>query len=237
LEIIFYDQVDSTNNEAKRLVASGRSTGFAVCAASQSAGRGRFDRVWQTLRGNLAITIVVNPSAAIDRRPTIALMNGLAIFDVVQRYVSGGRDLAIKWPNDILIDRAKVSGTLIEADGEAVYTGIGINVATKPQGLPYPTAALSEIAEVDIAVLARELVEIWTAHYRLWDMQGFEPLISSYNSRLYKIGEKIRFALDRNKADWISGKCMGVNAHGHLLISDEDGRISIHSAGDVDIPR
>jgi BirA family biotin operon repressor/biotin-[acetyl-CoA-carboxylase] ligase len=235
MELVFYDQVDSTNSEAKRLASGGRQTEFAVRAAMQTAGKGRFNRVWQTLTGNLALTIVVKPSTVLALQPTIALMNGLAIFDLVKRYVSDRHALALKWPNDILIDGAKVSGTLIEAEGGAVYVGIGINIATKPQGLPYPTAALSEFAEIDITVLTQELLEIWLAYYRRWDTEGFGPLMPSYNSKLYKIGEVMRFALDRDKANWISGLCMGVNVNGQLLTRDETGQTSAHSAGDVDV--
>jgi BirA family biotin operon repressor/biotin-[acetyl-CoA-carboxylase] ligase len=236
LDLVFYDQVDSTNEEAKRLVAAGRPTGFAIFAARQTAGRGRLNRVWQTLSGNLAATIVVSPSTAIGLRSTIALMSGLAIFDVVKHRLGGRHDLAIKWPNDILIDGAKVSGTLIEADDATIYVGIGINIATKPDGLPCPTVALADITDIDVTVLAHELVHVWTAYYRRWDTYGFEPLLSSYNSKLYKIGQKIRFAFDRDKANWISGRSIGVNAQGQLLIKDDEGKITALSAGDVDVP-
>ncbi len=236
LELIYRDEVDSSNAEAKRLVGSGRPPGFAVSSPSQTAGRGRFNRVWQTLTGNLAITIVVSPSTPIARRPTIALINGLALYDVVKPYASGSHVLTIKWPNDVLIDGAKISGTLIETDVEAIYVGIGVNVATKPQGMPYPVVALSEIAHVDVAVLTRQLLDTWMDYFELWDRQGFQPLITRYNARLYRVEERITFALDRDKSDWISGTCLGVSLEGQLLIRDDEGRITAHSAGDVDIP-
>ncbi|BBP91362.1 hypothetical protein BsIDN1_49800 [Bacillus safensis] len=78
------------------------------------------------------MTMTVLPPEELSTQSTIAPLTALAIYDVLKPLMRAEDQLAIKWPNDILINEAKVSGTLIEADRTAIYIGVGINVKTKP---------------------------------------------------------------------------------------------------------
>lgn len=236
MKIYELDTVDSTNSEAKRILNRTGENLFAVSASMQTAGRGRFNRVWQTPRGNVAVTIVAPLPENKAELTTIALVTGLAIYDVLSAILSKDRNLTIKWPNDILVDGAKISGTLVEADEKSIFSGIGINRVTKPENIQYPTVTLQEICDADTSSVMRSLVERWGDYYEMWNTYGFSSLVASYNSRMHFIGQQIRFSLDKEKESWFNGKCLGVNEKGHLLIEDDEGNITAHFSGEFEQP-
>ncbi|AOZ90711.1 biotin--[acetyl-CoA-carboxylase] ligase [Bacillus xiamenensis] len=237
MKIFQYDTIDSTNNEAKRLIQQGETPLFAVYARQQTAGRGRLGRPWETPTGNVAVTMTVKPPKDLSTQSTIAPMTALAIYDVLKPLMRAEDRLAIKWPNDILINEAKVSGTLIEADRSAIYIGVGINVETKPEHVPYKTICLSELAEVKAEKLVTELTAAFEKYYTRWQHEGFGTLTSLYNKRLFRLNQPLRISLDREKQTWQEGICCGVNQDGHLQLKDDQGHMKAHSAGDIDAPR
>jgi BirA family biotin operon repressor/biotin-[acetyl-CoA-carboxylase] ligase len=236
LEILRYESVDSTNSKAKRLVANGRPPGFAVMADRQTAGRGRFERIWQTPPGNLAITLTAKISAPTARLPTVALVAGIAIHDALASILEPRFTISIKWPNDILVDGAKISGTLIEADTKALYIGVGLNVTTRPAGTTYPVAALVDHVNTDADAVMRQLVTAWSARYPLWLAEGFGPFLTDYNDRVFGRDREIRFATDPLKTHWVSGFCRGIDSEGRLLIESEQGGVVAYAMGEVGAP-
>jgi BirA family biotin operon repressor/biotin-[acetyl-CoA-carboxylase] ligase len=130
------DETDSTNDEAKRGARAGDPHGATWVAESQRTGRGRQGRSWVSPRGeNLLFSVLVRVSCPPARLPPLALVAGLAVRDAVAR-AAPGRDVRIKWPNDVVVDKKKVAGILVEASlrgrqVEAVIVGIGVNVHTR----------------------------------------------------------------------------------------------------------
>ncbi|MEI4790165.1 biotin--[acetyl-CoA-carboxylase] ligase [Bacillus sp. FJAT-53060] len=236
MKIFQYDIIDSTNNEAKRLIQQGEVPSFAVYSRQQTAGRGRLGRPWETPSGNVAVTITVKPPEELSTQSTIAPLTALAIYDVLKPLMRAEEQLAIKWPNDIVIHEAKVSGTLIEADRSAIYIGVGINVQTKPQHVPYKTICLSELTDVSADQLVKNLTTAFEKYYTRWQNEGFEALTALYNKRLFRLNQPLRISLDREKQTWQEGICCGVNRYGHLQLKDDLGHIKAHSAGDIDAP-
>jgi BirA family biotin operon repressor/biotin-[acetyl-CoA-carboxylase] ligase len=236
LQLITLTEVDSTNSEARRQLEAGRPPGFALSAERQTAGRGRLQRAWQTLPGNLSLTIVVPWQAGRADGPTVALATGLAIRRTLARLVGSGGVVSIKWPNDVLIDGRKVSGTLIEADSSALCVGIGINVARGPDVPGYPTTHLGLFSDVAKEDLAQDVIGEWVRTFDFWKLQGMKGLISEYNRHVYRMGEAVRISTDRDKQSWISGICRGVDESGRLVLEGPDGTRMAHRAGDVDVP-
>lgn len=236
MKIFQYDTIDSTNNEAKRLVQQGEAPPFAVYARQQTAGRGRLGRPWETPSGNVAVTMTLQPPHDLSTQSTIAPLTALAIYDVLKPFMRAEDQLAIKWPNDILINEAKVSGTLIEADRSAIYIGVGINVQTKPEHVPYKTICLSELAGVSSDDLVEELTTSFEKYHKRWQNEGFEVLTVLYNKRLFRLNKPLRISLDREKQTWEEGICCGINRYGHLQLKDDLGHVKTHSAGDIDAP-
>lgn len=237
MEITFYKEIDSTNSEAKRLVDAGKAPGFAVAARRQTAGRGRFDRVWQTPTGNLALTFAIPAPLSRTDLPTLALMTGLALHDILQALLQDSATVKIKWPNDMLVNGHKVSGTLIELVGKVLYVGVGVNLVSRPEGVPYETFSLADRVKITFEELAQALTQSWNAYLAQWLETGFAPLCERYNARLYGLDETLRISLDRDRSEWASGVCTGVTREGHICLRDPHGTVVSYNAGDIDIIR
>ncbi|WP_024516452.1 biotin--[acetyl-CoA-carboxylase] ligase [Bradyrhizobium sp. Tv2a-2] len=236
MDLIILDEVDSTNDEARRMISAGRVPAFAVAARRQTAGRGRRQRVWIAPAGNLSLTIAAPWRPGRTDGSTVALVTGLAVQRTIAAVVGERAKVAIKWPNDVLVDGAKISGTLIEASEATLLVGTGINIASRPEGVSYPTACLQDVVvgPIDVSVLANALISHWGPLYEAWQTHGFAPLQQIYNASLQLIGQPTRISLDRDKREWTSGICRGVDPTGYLILEDEVGRRVAHAAGDVE---
>ncbi|WP_045046743.1 biotin--[acetyl-CoA-carboxylase] ligase [Rouxiella chamberiensis] len=237
MEISFYKEVDSTNSEAKRQVDGGKAPGFAIASGRQTAGRGRFDRVWQTPDGNLALTFAITAPLSRPDLATLALMTGLALHDVIQPLLSARATAKIKWPNDLLINGHKVSGTLIELVGKVLYVGIGVNLVSRPENVPYETFSLADEVDISLEALAQAITVRWSHYLAQWLESGFAPLCENYNRHLFGRGDKLRISLDRDRSEWGSGVCTAVTPEGHLCLADGEGNVTRYNAGDIDIIR
>ncbi|MCL1979698.1 MAG: biotin--[acetyl-CoA-carboxylase] ligase [Proteobacteria bacterium] len=133
--ILQYDHIDSTNRIAKDLIAEGTPSGTVVRAVSQSMGKGQYGRVFESPKGGLYFSLVLEPDLPLDQLPLITLATGLACLQVLKERFSLFPH--IKWPNDIYLAGRKVAGILCEnilkpgLDGQtsaAVIIGVGMNV-------------------------------------------------------------------------------------------------------------
>lgn len=232
MKIIKLKTTDSTNSEAKRQVDKTGKTFFAVSGGMQTAGRGRFARAWQTPEGNVAVTIVVPLPAETSALPSISLMTGIAIHDALSFFVKNA-DIRIKWPNDILINGAKISGTLIEADSRALYVGIGINRIATPVDVPYATATLEQFAFKESEEVVDVLVKLWCDYFYAWQTFGFGSLKNSYTTRMCRLNKYIEIAFDAQKTNKVGGVCRGVDDFGNLLIAKDSGEITAYNYGEI----
>ncbi len=145
-KVLSFDKISSTQTYAYDMIASGKASDHTVIvAAAQYSGRGRYRRKWVSHHGNLyASFIFYSP----ERDPRLSYSVAVAIAETL---VSYGMLPKIKWPNDILVDDAKISGVLIEYAGRYVIVGIGINVHTNPTVPEYKTTRLDKYHDVDVA--------------------------------------------------------------------------------------
>lgn len=151
--VIWHDSLDSTNEEAKRLAAS---PGFAdqwIVAREQTAGRGRLQREWKSPVGNLFNTALFREPGGVEIAVRIPFAAALATADVVSAFAPNA-DIKLKWPNDVRIERAKVSGILIETGRQGatfwVAAGIGINVTHTPEGAAQQAVSIAELRGDDV---------------------------------------------------------------------------------------
>ena len=143
-KLISFDKIPSTQTYALDLIASGRALDHvAVMAEAQSAGRGRYKRKWVSHHGNLYVSFIYEIE---ERDPKLSYMVAVAIAETL---ISFGIKPTIKWPNDILIDNKKVSGTLTEYSGNYVVVGIGINIKSNPTVQDYQTTKLDNYIKVE----------------------------------------------------------------------------------------
>ncbi len=152
-KLLSFDKIPSTQDYAHELIASGRASDHtAILAAAQSAGRGRFRRTWVSHHGNLYISFIFDCP---ERDARLSYAIAVAIADTIASF---GVHPTIKWPNDILIDNKKVSGTLIEYSGNFVIVGIGINVNSNPTVDRYKTTKLDNYSEIPMNELLNRLM-------------------------------------------------------------------------------
>lgn len=124
--VLVFDELDSTNDQASRLREQPVSEGAAVIALHQTAGRGRFGRVWRSRRGAaLLLSVAFHPPTELRRPSVLTAWAAVAVAEAVERLTA--LDPVIKWPNDLLVNGRKICGILIE-QGVATIVGIGLNL-------------------------------------------------------------------------------------------------------------
>ena len=227
----FVADVTSTNDVAKGLAREGAPEFTLVYADRQSAGRGRMQREWHSPTGNLFMSLVLRAQPNWPALPTLSHMAALAIRDVVGP-LAGLNSTKIKWPNDVLVDGAKLAGILIEREADAAVLGIGVNIRHHPDDLPYPATALNQMApSVDRDQFLSLLIPALLGRFATWQAAGFAGLRDDYLGAAYRLGERIEIqagAADRR----VSGIYQGIDATGQLLLQREGG-VEVHCAGDV----
>lgn len=225
--LISLDSVDSTNAEALRRLARGAGHGTVVWARMQSAGRGRRGRAWASPPGNLYATLIVRPErgAALGQLAFVAALGaGEALGDTAPvRY---------KWPNDLLLNGAKVGGILIEAVAGAAVVGLGVNLASAPDDTPYPATSLADqgLGPVDPGVLLGLFCRRFEAWYGRWRSDGFAAVRAAWLAGASGIGERIEARL---AATTVRGRFMGLDADGGLMLERPDGGREVITAGEI----
>lgn len=235
--------VDSTNDEARRLVAGGERGPLWIVAAQQSGGRGRRGRAWISPPGNLYATLIVSDFGDAARAPQLGFVAGVAAMRAL-RGLCGARDFALKWPNDVLLEGAKLAGVLLEcvsvATGDAraptapvAMIGIGVNCASAPRDLPDPARALAEIgAELTAERVFAALADAFVAALDLWaGGAGFARLREAWLSDAAGLGTDVRVALANES---VSGRFESIDATGRLVLATNLG-LRVIEAGDVEL--
>lgn len=153
-KLLSFDKISSTQTYALNMVATGQARDHTVIMAeAQSAGRGRYRRTWISHHGNLYASFIYD---AEERDPRLSYMIAVAIAETLIHF---GMHPKIKWPNDILIDGKKVSGTLTEYAGRFVIIGIGINIKSNPTVDKYQTTKTDNYVKVDKSDILNKLMK------------------------------------------------------------------------------
>jgi BirA family biotin operon repressor/biotin-[acetyl-CoA-carboxylase] ligase len=233
---IIHDALPSTSDEAKRLAAAGAPHGTLVQALSQTAGRGRLNRQWVSPAGNLYMSVILRPQVTAVRGTELGFVASLAVADAISEFVANPRAVRLKWPNDVLLNDAKLAGILLETELGPdnllawVVLGIGINIVSKPDDTPYPATSLAAIGtppSLD-AVLIR-LCTALNQRLNMWERDGFDTIRGDWVIRSRGVGLPIRLKIG---AETITGRFHDLDRDGALLL-DCEGSIRRITAGDV----
>lgn len=232
-----YEEIDSTNAEARRRAEAGATGPVWITAAVQTAGRGRRGRSWSTERGNLAATLLMTTDAPPVEAAQLSFVAALAAAELADACL--GPDVArIKWPNDVLIHGQKCTGILVEsgarADGRLwLAVGIGVNLAHAPTDVERPATALAEHMPgpppaplAALEVLAARF-EAWR---RIWATQGFAPVARAWSLRAVGLGQPCEARLPSRT---LKGVAEGLDPDGALRLRLDDGALERITAGDV----
>ncbi|MCR6657772.1 MAG: biotin--[acetyl-CoA-carboxylase] ligase [Opitutus sp.] len=243
--ITLLDEVDSTNDEAARQLASGREAPFVVLARKQTKGRGRLGRAWHSeANGNLYASFAFRPTLPPGGMATFTLWMGVNVCELISNFAQV--DPGIKWPNDILFHGRKAGGMLTEARVDAdqirdLVFGLGLNVngatASWPGELSRRAVSLAEEAKgtLDINRFAAALIgRVWLSYEKFVAGEHTETFADMWQRFDVLRGQPIA-VLQGNKR--IAGTAAGIDNDGSLLIRPESGRIQRFHAGDVTLEK
>jgi BirA family biotin operon repressor/biotin-[acetyl-CoA-carboxylase] ligase len=233
---IHFDTIGSTNDEARRLAASGDSGPVWITAGEQTAGRGRRGRVWVSPKGNLMSTLLLNPRAPAAECAQLSFVSAIASADTVAHFAPEA-DVKVKWPNDVLANGRKISGILLEsasAGGEPYFLaiGIGINLAHFPPDTDFPATSLAALGvpPPPVAEALTQLGAHFAKWYEVWRAHGFTPIRDAWLARAANLGGRIRARLTNGDT---SGVFEGMDESGALLLREASDRLRIIAAGEV----
>jgi BirA family transcriptional regulator, biotin operon repressor / biotin---[acetyl-CoA-carboxylase] ligase len=238
---------ESTNDDALRAAREGDPGRLWIVAREQRAGRGRHGRLWTSPPGNLYATLLLLDPCDAALAPQLGFVAGLALYEAVETVTGiGVPRLGLKWPNDLILDGAKVSGLLLEAHriGSAgtlaVVIGFGLNVASAPADVPYRATSLKDagaVTTVDAVfpVLAAAFATIfaaWSDQARTNGPDGFAMLRRRWLDRAAGLGTQVTLRLPTGER---SGVFEGLDRTGRLQLRTNAG-VELVDAGDLYFP-
>lgn len=233
-EIRWYPSVESTMREAIELAEAGCASGTVVGADEQTAGYGRFGRVWHSERdAGLYQTIVLRLPVAASSLPAVTFALGLAVAAAIEQTAGVACDL--RWPNDVLIGGRKVAGILTQLHGTAVVAGIGINVNQAAFAADVAAVATSiRIAagrEQSRERLLITLLEQIDLHTDILAREGADAIRRSFAMRSSYVSGR-RVAVEQGGST-LTGVTAGLTEAGFLRLLRDDGQEEIIVAGGV----
>jgi BirA family biotin operon repressor/biotin-[acetyl-CoA-carboxylase] ligase len=230
-----HEVLPSTSDLCRSLAAEGEPDGLAVLARRQSQARGSRGRGWETPTGNLALSVLVRPALVPREAAQMSLLAGVAVAETVTSFLHAPSALALKWPNDVLLDGAKLAGILTESHGTGavldwVVLGMGVNLAHAPD-LPDRRTAKLPVAP-DAEAFAGALLERLGHWLDVLQADGFAPIRAAWRTHAQPIGSAMTLKLGGTE---YAGGFAGLAHDGGLQLAI-DGTIKNFTAGEVLLP-
>jgi BirA family biotin operon repressor/biotin-[acetyl-CoA-carboxylase] ligase len=241
-KIFFSHEIGSTNSWAKELALLGAEEGTVAIAETQTAGRGRLDRLWVSPKGGLYFSVIFRPELKPTQATKLVFVAGLAVAEALHELY--GLKTETKWPNDVLVNGRKVCGILAEMNTtddsvNFVVVGVGINAnfdkkSALPQELWETTTSLeSELdKKVQLDELFRAVVERLECIYEIFLKEGFAPVLREWKKHAGFLGRKVKVISD---VEELVGLALDVEDDGALTIKLENGTVKRILAGDVSL--
>lgn len=241
--VVSYEITDSTNTRAKQLAEEGAVHGTLVVANMQTAGKGRRGRSWQQEEGSvIAMSLLLRPTFSPDKASMLTLLAAHSVAGAIEAVT--GLPAAIKWPNDIVINRKKTVGILTEmslgveqAAIDYIVIGIGINVnnTTFPEEIrDMATSLYLEKGErvSRSALIAESMRRLEVDYEAFLKTEDLSAILPDYNAHLISMNKEVRVLDPKGEYTGIS---RGMDAQGELLVERADGEIIKVYAGEVSV--
>jgi BirA family biotin operon repressor/biotin-[acetyl-CoA-carboxylase] ligase len=240
IPVLWFDTLDSTNAEARRRAEAGVAGPLWIAARRQTAGRGRRGRAWESGAGNLAATLLMTTARGAGEAAQLSFVAAFAVRELAVRFAPEAL-VRLKWPNDILVSGAKAAGILIESGrrddgGLWLAIGVGVNLASAPEGLEYPATALAAhlgpaaarapTPEEALAILSESFGR-WLG---LWERDGFAPVRAEWTRCAMGLGQRCIARVGERR---IEGVALEMDADGALVLRLDSGELQRITAGDV----
>lgn len=240
VNIVHYEEIDSTNTEARRLSAAGDAEGLVVTAKKQTAGKGRRGRGWDSpAEGNLYFSVLLRPTFAPEKAPMLTLLMAYSVAKALQ---SEGVCAKIKWPNDLVLSKKKICGILTEMHllgnvVEDIIVGVGINVNTMKFSEELEDKATSLRIELGRKLSCEKLLtaileEFKGQYQHFLEVQDLSFIQEEYNQMLINRDREV-MVLEPGKE--YRAEALGINELGELLVRKADGSIETVFAGEVSV--
>lgn len=228
-------EIGSTNAVLRDRIGAGEtiSEGYWLVADRQVAGRGRAGRVWSDGFGNFMGSTVALVYPTDPPAQTLSLVAGLALHAAVLNHAADLTGAELKWPNDLLVNGAKLAGILLERQGNAVVVGIGVNLAQAPEVHGRRTASLASLGHpVERDAFAALLARYWHAALMRWHSGEWPRLREEWLAAAHRPGTLLTVN-DPDRGP-LTGAFAGIDPHGIALLRLADGKVHAIHAGDLE---
>ena len=224
-------ETGSTNDDLAASAREGAPEGLWLRAERQTGGRGRQGREWHSPPGNLHASTLVRLRPGDPPAPTLALVAAVALHEVASAFAGGAR-IEIKWPNDLTVAGAKLSGILLERLDDAVIVGFGVNLAEHPDEIARPATSFAALGGApDPARFLEALAASFAGWLERWREEGLAQVRTRWLAAAHPPGT----ALSTHTASgaWVEGWFDGLDESGALKLRLADGTSHVIHAGDV----
>jgi len=240
-DLLIFDCIDSTNDEAIRLLKAGVRGDFVIIAREQHKGKGQKGKTWQSINGNLHASILISSDLNFDRLKELSFLTAVAIRDAILEcidYLKAPKaNINLKWPNDVLIGDKKVAGILLESirldNKNYVIIGIGANTHFIPKmdGIKITSLLNEGIVLKNCDDFLSKVMDNFQFYYDKWQLErDFSGIRKEWIKSAYNLNNSI-ILNDGLKA--ISGIFRGINQEGAICIELTNGEQLYFSSGEV----
>lgn len=210
----------STNDVAIKNAKKGLPEGTSYLSYSQTKGRGRNNNKWESMKGNLFLSTIFRPTLSKIKWQQLSLIIGLSILETLIKLGVDKNIIELKWPNDVLVEKSKISGVLLESFDDFIVAGIGLNVLNNPYNdRKWNTTKLHDHTDNDFSIkyIASEILNIIFKNYSIWENKGLNFFRNKINNFIYNINNKIVVKLNSQSVD-ICGVFLGLGDNGSMKI-------------------
>jgi len=235
-KILFFEEVDSTNNKAKQ-IALEEKEGTVVISEMQTSGRGRRGREWHSPKGGIYVSFILKPNMSPEKAPQITLVSSLALVEALDSMFQK-LNAKIKWPNDVLISGKKISGILTELSSDMekinyIVVGVGVNISTGINNLPENATSLKLEMNQDISVklFLKSFLEHYDSIYQEYLNGSIDQIIKRWKNNSDTLGKKVKI-IGINET--YEGLAKDIDENGALILQTKEKEIKVYS-GDVSL--
>jgi len=216
--------VKSTNLEIKKMISSNKNiNNLCLSADNQTDGYGRRNAKWFSYKGNIHLSILVKPKCSINEVNQLSFMTSITLGDTLKK-IKSNINIKYKWPNDILLNKKKIAGVIIETSSfvnkkiKWVIIGIGLNIKKSPN-LNTKEFKITSLNKEKIYVRKDDFIDLFLQrffrNYEFWKKKGFNFIKKNWISNVYKKNNKIVVKYQNN---YIKGKILDLLINGGIKL-------------------
>ncbi|MDP8234241.1 MAG: biotin--[acetyl-CoA-carboxylase] ligase [Candidatus Saelkia tenebricola] len=233
-EIVYFDEVDSTNNVAKKILKEGS----LIVAEQQKKGKGRSGKIWKSEKyKDILFSLIISPYLPYYYLPIFNIIGALSVALALNKSFKGVK-AKVKWPNDVLINGKKISGVLVELFAEVdliekLIIGIGVDINSKPK-LSNATSLITILKDekLDRAKLLVQIISELNKLYEMAKRNNLKQIQKIWNKNSLDYKRKVKIVQNGNI---ITGLSQGIDNCGNLIIRKGRKEISVYPTSSLKI--